>query len=236
MNKYIFINNFHDFMCQNVRESYEHAAERWGATIVENTEVGSIPNLVDDKFENIDDRFEDNDLIMVADADILYRADAPSPFQFGTDFGISVCTDMQALPYDLRDTWGASTLQGLYWWAIKLDIHPHNLFPLNAGVVIGTKKNLVTVGSIYKELGQHTKWDPAKTTQPILSAAIHISQIPLIVMPDWVNYINPYKKNGDRPIVTNYPMPSFSMHLAGIPNPGKNDVLNGMDWRLIPEI
>ena len=73
--------NYNDILCQNVRESFQHAADRWGAEYVEATRENHPVKLhpATAKLEAFD--ICDADAVFIIDADAIIRSDCPNPFE-----------------------------------------------------------------------------------------------------------------------------------------------------------
>jgi len=69
----LFVANYKDILCQNVRESFQHAAARWGAEYVEATRENHPVRLhpATTKLQVFD----------LTDADAIIRSDCPNPFE-----------------------------------------------------------------------------------------------------------------------------------------------------------
>jgi hypothetical protein len=232
MNKYIFVANVGDFMIKNVRASYEAAANRWDVQFVEY--VGDRENAMDDKFAGIDE-FDDEDMLMIADADILYRIDSPSPFQYGTDFGISVCTDVQRERGNWHDDFGSVSERLIGYWANQRGIPVSNCLPMNTGVLIAKVKNFKSVRDLYREISSSFEWDWGMMPQSVFSVVCEELQMPVIKMPDWVNKVNVVRGKSWPDFELGTAMEHYSFHPAGVPGDFKKYCLSHIDITKIPE-
>lgn len=232
MNKYIFVANINNVLTVNSRNSYKHAAGRWGAKFVEF--LGPRRNQIDDKFAGLD-QFEEDDMLLIADADILYRIDCPNLFDFGTDFGISACTDVQRT-MNFYDTWGSPTEEAIKHWSHKRGINPANVFPMNTGVLIATVKTFKKVVPLYTEICDEIDWEFNLMPQAVFPIVCEELQVPVTKMPDWANYLNFLVKRGDRFVDEDEMMDSYSLHMAGYGEQYKNHCLNSFNWTKVPEV
>jgi hypothetical protein len=236
MSHYIFVANVGDFMLDNVRASYEAAANRWEVDFVEY--IGERDHAIEDKFAGIDE-FNDDDILMIADADILYRIDCPSPFQFATDFGISAATDVQRVRHYIYDYFGHSTEKGVAHYALQFGLEPCNCLPMNTGVLIGTVANFKKVREPYYRVCAGFNWEISgwhyRAPQTVFPVVCEDIQMPVIKMPDWTNKVNVVKDFGPDHFPKGCSMLDWSFHPAGVPSGFKNFVLEQIDWTIRPE-
>jgi hypothetical protein len=80
MKRAVFTANYNDILCENVRQSFQHAADRWGAEYVEATEENHPVRLHPATVKLEPFMLTDADAVFIIDADAVISSRCPNPF------------------------------------------------------------------------------------------------------------------------------------------------------------
>jgi len=219
----LFVVNYYNFMCDNVRDSFQDAAQRWDCDYIEMTEeifqVAYHPGAV--KLSAFD--LCESDRIFVIDADAIIRINCPSPFEVFDDKSFVAVKNQQphfpgmylyANPRIMQ-----MELNRIYEKFPKIDFDVESF--INTGVCLINrtlhKDILEHALEIFKVTPQLQWYDQAPLNYALVRANAKITLADYI----W-NFQFPHPNN------LNY-FKAYIYHYAGLPD--RYDNLPRMDWR-----
>lgn len=221
--------NFNGHVCQNTRDSFVAATERWGSDYVEITETSGheAPFPMPPQYWKLFAfGFCDADRIMVLDADTIIRIDTPSPFEmFSSENAFVACINKQ--PQIGEHYLGAArVIEAAEFERIYAAGHERVDFDfdrfVNSGMWIGSRKYHESVvrpaATVGRDTGTLGWWD-----QAALNYMLAVTKTTLHLADTRWNYCMP-SSPWDR-------MSKYIYHFAG--NPERYDILPQVNWRAI---
>ena len=226
MSNALFVINLNNHVCQNVRESFQDAANRWKCDYVEITEKEFPPPFpFPPQFTKLK-AFElcDADRIMCIDADCIIWKGVPSPFETFSEYYFTACQNKQPHMGSYIEAGRIGELNEFE--RIHAAGFPQLTFDFdnffNSGMWVGTRSLHAKVLSRALEIGLGTGtlhwWD-----QAALNYAIAESHIPIHLASRTWNFCLPNFPPWDK-------MEKYIYHFAG--RPERYELLPIINWRL----
>lgn len=223
MENALLVINYFDFMCNNVRDSFQDAAFRWGCDYREVTEEDYPTIFHPGSMKLMAFDFCDADRIFIIDADAIIRSDCPSPFEiFDEPVFMAVQNQHNHLPWRyifVNPQIMAEELERIFVRFPRIVFQPGNFF--NTGVCLVSRQRhadiLAYAFEVFKETGYLQWYDQAP-----LNYAVAKAQVPVIFAdPTW-NYQFPNFGHWDY-------LEKYIYHFAGIPS--RYDILPVINWK-----
>jgi len=225
MKNALFVVNYFDFMCSNVRDSFQDAAQRWNCDYIEMTEKifpvvyhpGAVKLLAFDLCES--------DRIFVIDADAIIRENCPSPFDTFDDKSFVAVKNQQshfpAMYLYVNPRIMREELKRIYERFPQIDFNIDTFF--NTGVCLANrtlhKDILKRALDIFLVTPQLQWYDQAPLNYAVVESGTKVILADMI----W-NFQFPHPGNPDYSKIYIY-------HFAGLPSRYK--ILEKIDWRAI---
>ena len=178
--------NIGDFCPAKVRESFQHATNRWGCVYVEITEpLAPVHHFWQKTFVSTSRYVESFDRVLQLDCDMLIRSDCPSPFDLVPPDNIGVVSRVQR---------GAKI--GLFEgrknrWARMMGLLPYGeeRLHLNAGLILYSPVRHRNTFLMLQEVGRRVGWSRRCTVpeQFALSCILAHSPVPVTWLPSTFN-------------------------------------------------
>jgi len=225
MKNALFVVNYFEFMCDNVRESFQDAANRWDCDYIEMTEkifhVVYHPGAV--KLSAFD--LCESDRIFIIDADAIIHKKCPSPFDaFDDDSFIAVKNQQAHFPAMYRyvnPRIMVEELKRIYERFPQINFNVDMFFNTGVCLVNRTlhKDILKRALDIFLVTPQLQWYDQAPLNYAVVESGVKVTYAD----PIW-NFQFPYSGNPNYSSVYIY-------HFAGLPD--RYDILPKIDWRVI---
>ncbi len=216
--------NFGSVLCENTRDSFMAAADRWGASYVEITPENSDPSAHPFWVKLRLFEFTDADRVFYLDgADSLIRHDAPSPFEVCPPSMLGVVRNSHDAFPDYVQT---VMREDEDWAAINEALArsvPMRIPYFNAGMLVLTRSEHARLLSAAHKLGTELAGRLTWHDQPVLNYMAQELSVPLLLMDRTWNYMHPQRIGQWRW------MQYYVYHFAG--RPERHSVLPLLPWR-----
>lgn len=228
--KHILVCSYNGYWTGNAEASIRAAGKRWGAQVHVHEPAQPPAGWMRDrwKFEGPAlNKLPDDDIVLMLDADVIYRYDAPSPFDYYAPMSIGAASDIQRV--DTLDGWGHVMLDHLERWELMTSgVGRGTTVPLNSGVLLASAAMLRSAGEwMLAVTNEQAHRKMFMLEQCALAVACRKFGIPVNVLPDWVNELNLETKYG----FLDGPMPAFSAHLAGYDFETTTKIMSRIEWQ-----
>jgi hypothetical protein len=221
---YLVVLNIGDYMCSNVRESLNHACNRWGIKMLEQTvNYNSHIDLCFSKLMGIRSMMNDYpDMrgVLYMDSDMLIRDDAPNPFELFTDrskvYAVKDYDDTrwsknsesyENVKNEVSTPWVKRAEDLMKWGMPEEDINDCPSWFVNAGMfLLYVPESLPEVELFISNL---PTVGPSRYEQALWNYILRVRRKTEFISSKW-NTINPDVSSGS--------MTSYIYHFTGIPS------------------
>ena len=183
--------NIRDFMPACARESFQHAAKRWGCEYIEITEpIAPIHHFWIKALIGNSKYVTGIDRILQLDGDILIRSDCPSPFDLvpRENFGVVSRVQPNNPLHKLRQL-GHLSAQ-LFNLQSYGDEHNH----INAGFILYSRMLHQEQLELWRAAGLYSNWTPKLfPEQMALSCVLQQTKVGVTWLPPEWNWLHPQK-------------------------------------------